>query len=306
MAIQSIRIATRKSELAMWQANHIKQALQKIHPQLKIELIGMTTEGDSRLDTALNKIGGKGLFVKELEYAIQRGEADIAVHSMKDVPMELPSGFTIAAICERAAPQDAFVSNHYESLEALPKGATVGTSSLRRSCQLQAWRPDIAIKLLRGNVITRLKKLDEGEYDAIILAAAGLQRLNLAQRIRTILPIEKILPAAGQGAIGIECLSNNEELIKLLQSLEHVATRQCITAERALNICLHGGCHVPIGAYAVIQKNQIYLRGMVGQPDGKLILRAEINGDLNAPEILGEKLAKKLVQQGAEKILASL
>jgi len=300
-----IRIATRESVLAMWQADYVKTALLAKFPDLTIELIGMTTEGDRRLDSALDKVGGKASFVKELEIAIQEDRADIAVHSMKDVPAELPDGFIMPAILERANPYDAFVSNKYASIGELPAGAVVGTSSLRRSCQLQAMRPDLIMKLLRGNVNTRVRKLDDGEYDAIILAVAGLQRLNMTDRIRVVIPPDFSLPAAGQGAMGIECLASSKGIINLVKSLDHLPTRQCITAERAMNRHLGGGCHTPVGAYAVLDNKQLFLRGLVGKPDGSLILRAEIKGTLDEAETLGQTLAKNLLQQGADKILKS-
>ncbi len=298
-----IRIATRESVLALWQANYVKATLIAKFPYLTIELVGMTTEGDRRLGVALANVGGKGLFVKELEIAIEEGRADLAVHSMKDVPIELPDGFIMPAIIDRANPYDAFVSNKFASIEELPQGAIVGTSSLRRSCQLNALRPDLTIKILRGNVNTRLRKLDDGEYDAIILAVAGLQRLQMNDRIRAIMPSEISLPAAGQGAMGIECLAKDEELVEIVKTLDHLPTRQCVSAERALNRYLEGGCHVPIGAYALIEDNQLYLRGLVGRPDGSLVLRGEIKGALEQAENLGESLAQDLIKQGADKIL---
>ncbi len=301
-----IRIATRQSELALWQAEFVKKTLLTYFPDLMIELVGITTEGDKQLDISLSKEGGKGLFVKELEIALQEGRADMAVHSMKDLPVELPADFVIPAIMARANPFDALVSNKFTQLNQLPPGAIIGTSSLRRSCQLLALRPDLTIKLLRGNVPTRLRKLDDGEFDAIILAAAGLERLSLAHRIQTIMPPEISLPAAGQGALGVECLARNIEMITLLKSLEDHPTRQCVTAERAINRALEGGCQVPIGAYAVLENQQLYLRGLVGNPDGSLILRSEIKGDASAAETLGELLAQDLIKQGADKILRQI
>lgn len=298
-----IRIATRESVLALWQANYIKDALIAKFPHLKVELVGITTEGDRRLEVALAKAGGKGLFVKELEVAIQESRADIAVHSMKDVPVELPEGFIMPAIIERANPYDAFVSNKFANINELPRGAIIGTSSLRRTCQLIALRSDIQVKILRGNVNTRLRKLDDGEYDAIILAVAGLERLNMSNRIRVIIPPDLSLPAAGQGAMGVECLAKDEEIVKMIKALDHLSTRQCVLAERALNRHLEGGCHVPIGAYAVIENKQLFLRGLVGKPDGSLILRGEIKGAAEDAETLGKALAQDLIKQGADKIL---
>lgn len=301
-----IRIATRKSALALWQAEFVKAQLEHFHPGLQVELVPMSTQGDKILDTPLAKIGGKGLFVKELETAILEGRADIAVHSMKDVPVEFPEGLQLQTICEREDPRDAFVSNNFASLDDLPAGAVVGTSSLRRQCQLKAKRPDLQIRDLRGNVNTRLAKLDAGEYDAIILAAAGLIRLGFAARIRTHLAVEQSLPANGQGAVGIECRSNDSTIHALLAPLEHLATRQAVLAERAMNRRLQGGCQVPIGAFAVHQGDELWLRGLVGSLDGQQILHAEVKGPATEAEALGLQLAEQLLQQGAAAILKAV
>ncbi len=306
MSEAPIRIATRKSPLAMWQAEHVADALRKAHPGLEVELLGMSTQGDKILDTPLAKIGGKGLFVKELEQRMLEGDADIAVHSMKDVPVELPDGLHLAVILEREDPRDAFVSNHHASLVALPEGARVGTSSLRRQCQLADQRPDLEIIPLRGNVNTRLKKLDDGEYDAIILAAAGLLRLGLAERIRSFIDTEHSLPAIGQGAIGIECRSDDDRINSLLAPLHHAPTATRVRAERAMNHRLEGGCQVPIGGHATLDGDQLFLRGLVGTVDGSEIVRAEITGPEADAEQLGTALAEELLAHGAAKILAEL
>jgi hydroxymethylbilane synthase len=298
-----LRIATRKSPLALWQANFVKQQLELHHPGLQVTLVPMSTQGDKILDTPLAKIGGKGLFVKELEQAMLDGRADIAVHSMKDVPVDFPAGLGLAVICERDDPHDAFVSARYADVHELPQGAVVGTSSLRRQCQLRAQRPDLQIHDLRGNVNSRLAKLDAGDYDAIILAAAGLRRLDKADRIRALLPPELSLPANGQGAVGIECRLDDAETRALLAPLEHATTRYCVQAERAMNRKLQGGCQVPIGAYAVMKEDQIWLRGLVGSLDGQQIIRAEISGPKAQAEALGEQLAEQLLAQGAAAIL---
>ena len=301
-----IRIATRQSALALWQANYVKARLQDIHPGLKVELVGMTTRGDKILDVPLAKVGGKGLFVKELEEAMLRDEADIAVHSMKDVPMELPQGLELYAICEREDHRDAFVSHDYESLEQLPEGAVVGTSSLRRQCQLSALRPDIKIKSLRGNVNTRLAKLDEGEFDAIILAAAGLIRLDMASRIRSFIDESVCLPACGQGAVGIECRSSDDTVKALLAPLNHEETALTVSAERAFNRHLEGGCQVPIGGFAELKGEQLSMRGLVGQPNGRLVISDEKTGSAAEPEKLGVALADALLARGADRILAAV
>ncbi|WP_341665075.1 hydroxymethylbilane synthase [Vibrio sp.] len=301
-----IRIATRKSPLALWQAHYVKEALQAAHPGLKVELITMVTKGDVILDTPLAKVGGKGLFVKELEVAMLEGRADLAVHSMKDVPVDFPQGLGLVTICERDDARDAFVSNQYDNIDQLPQGAVVGTCSLRRQCQLKEYRPDIVIKELRGNVGTRLNKLDANEYDAIILAAAGLKRLNLEQRIRSFIEPEQSLPAVGQGAIGIECRLDDEHLIKLLEPLNHKATYDKVICERAMNLTLEGGCQVPIGSYSVLQGDELWLRALVGEPDGSKIVRGEIRGSRNEAETLGITLAHQLLDNGARDILTRL
>ncbi|KYN85642.1 porphobilinogen deaminase [Vibrio cidicii] len=301
-----IRIATRKSPLALWQAYYVKEALQQAHPGLEVELVTMVTKGDVILDTPLAKVGGKGLFVKELEVAMLEGRADLAVHSMKDVPVDFPPGLGLVTICEREDPRDAFVSNHYENIEQLPQGAVVGTCSLRRQCQLKAHRPDLVIKELRGNVGTRLSKLDAGEYDAIILAAAGLKRLELQERIRSFIEPEQSLPAVGQGAVGIECRTDDERMLELLAPLNHVETADRVKCERAMNLTLQGGCQVPIGSYALLEGDQIWLRALVGEPDGSHIVRGEIRGPRSDAEALGVQLAQQLLSQGADDILARL
>lgn len=301
-----IRIATRKSPLALWQAEYVKSQLELHHPGLKVELLPLTSRGDKILDVPLAKVGGKGLFVKELEQALLEGEADIAVHSMKDVPMEFPEGLGLAVICPREDARDAFVSNQFQSLDELPEGSVVGTSSLRRQCQLLAHRPDLQIKFLRGNVQTRLQKLDDGEYHAIILAAAGLIRLQLHKRIRSFLTPEQSLPAGGQGAVGIECRLNDANTIALLQPLHHQLTAEQVTAERAMNRRLQGGCQVPIAGYAIHQGENLWLRGLVGDPDGSLLLQDEIVGKAVDAEIMGIALADRLLAAGADKILAKV
>lgn len=303
---QIIRIATRKSALALWQAEYVKAQLLSFHPEIRVELVPMSTQGDKILDTPLAKIGGKGLFVKELETAILEGRADIAVHSMKDVPVEFPTGLMLHTICQREDPRDAFVSNQFASLAELPAGAVVGTSSLRRQCQLKALRPDLQIRDLRGNVNTRLAKLDSGEFAAIILAAAGLIRLGFEQRIADFLPVTTSLPANGQGAVGIECRSDDEQVKALLAPLEHRATRICVLAERAMNRQLQGGCQVPIGAFAELSADDVWLRGLVGALDGSQIIRGEVRGKASEAESLGEQLAETLLQQGAAAILAEV
>ncbi|NCB86430.1 MAG: hydroxymethylbilane synthase [Gammaproteobacteria bacterium] len=302
-----LRIATRKSPLALWQANFVKQQLELHHPGLQVTLVPMSTQGDKILDTPLAKIGGKGLFVKELEQAMLENRADIAVHSMKDVPVDFPDGLGLAVICERDDPYDAFVSSRFASVYELPEGAVVGTSSLRRQCQLRAQRPDLVIRDLRGNVNTRLAKLDAGDYDAIILAAAGLRRLDKAERIRSRLPPELSLPANGQGAVGIECRLDDTQTLALLASLEHATTRYCVMAERAMNRTLQGGCQVPIGAFAEMEDNDhLWLRGLVGSVDGKQIIHGDISGPKEQAEELGKLLAEQLLAQGADDILRAV
>lgn len=304
--MNTLKIATRQSPLALWQAEHIKARLQALHPGLTVELVKFVTQGDKILDTPLAKIGGKGLFVKELENALLDGRADLAVHSMKDVPMDLPDNLTLAVICERENPFDAFVSNQYLTLDDLPQGARLGTSSLRRKSQIQAYRPDLTIIDLRGNVGTRLGKLDAGEYDAIILAAAGLKRLQLESRIKKILPADLSLPAVGQGALGLECRSNDQAVLTLIAPLSDPATNICIRAERAFNRTLQGGCQVPIAGFAVLENNQLTMQGRVGSPDGQQLLKAEISGAPEQAEQLGKQLAQRLLEQGAGELLAAL
>lgn len=301
-----IRIATRQSPLALWQANYVKDALMAAHPGLQVELVTMVTRGDVILDTPLAKVGGKGLFVKELEIAMLEGRADLAVHSMKDVPVDFPDGLGLVTICKREDPRDAFVSNTYAKIEDLPSGAIVGTCSLRRQCQLKAARPDLVIKELRGNVGTRLSKLDAGEYDAIILAAAGLKRLELESRIRSFIEPEQSLPAVGQGAVGIECRVNDQRVRALLAPLNHADTADRVRCERAMNLTLQGGCQVPIGSYALLEGDHIWLRALVGEPDGSQIVRGEIRGPRTQAEQLGITLAEQLLSQGAKEILERL
>lgn len=306
MATRIIRIATRKSALALWQAEYVKAALLKAHQNVQVELVPMSTQGDKILDTPLAKIGGKGLFIKELEIAMNEGRADIAVHSMKDVPVDFPEGFGLHAICERENPFDAFVSNTFNDLASLPQNAVVGTSSLRRQCQLRKMRPDLIIKDLRGNVNTRLAKLDAGEYDAIILAAAGLIRLGMLERIRYEIPANESLPAVGQGAVGIECRNDDAELIALLAPLNHAETATRVRCERAMNAKLNGGCQVPIGSFATLEQQQITLKGLVGSTDGTTLLHATATGTLEQAEVVGEQVAQQLLDQGAGEILAAL
>ncbi len=306
MAQALIRIATRKSPLAMWQAEYVKQRLESIHSDLTVKLVPMTTKGDVMLDTPLAKVGGKGLFVKELEVAMLENRADIAVHSMKDVPADFPEGLGLHVICEREDPRDAFVSARYKTIDELPRGAVVGTSSLRRQCQIRAMRPDLQIRDLRGNVGTRLAKLDNGDYDAVILAAAGLKRLKLKERIASFIEPEVSLPANGQGAVGIECRTNDEQVKALLKPLEHEETRIRVSAERAMNTRLEGGCQVPIGAYAEIEGDNLTLRGLVGNPDGSEVIFDTVSGDKSQAVKLGERLADILLSKGARKILDSV
>lgn len=306
MSEEILRIATRKSQLALWQANYVSKLLQHHHPELKIELVTMTTQGDKILDTPLAKVGGKGLFVKELETGMLEGRADIAVHSMKDVPVEFPAGLHLPVICEREDPRDALVSNQYNTLDSLPQGARLGTSSLRRQSQIAAIRPDLKIVDLRGNVNTRLQKLDDGEYDAIILAAAGLKRLGFEDRISQFLGTEISLPAIGQGAVGIECRIDDERVNRLITPLNDSKTQLRVLAERAMNLRLHGGCQVPIAGYAEFSHGVVLLRGLVGQVDGKVIIRGEIAGPPEQAEELGTVLAEDLLSRGADKILREL
>lgn len=301
-----LKIATRQSPLALWQAEHIKARLLAAHADLQVELVTFVTQGDRILDTPLAKIGGKGLFVKELENALLDGRADLAVHSMKDVPMELPEGLCLPVTCTREDPTDAFVSNHYAGLAELPQGARLGTSSLRRRCQMQALRPDLQVIDLRGNVGTRLGKLDAGEYDAIILASAGLKRLGLAERIRESLTPELSLPAVGQGALGLECRLDDVETLARIACLLDVETDVCVRAERAFNHRLMGGCQVPIAGYAVLKDSALWLRGRVGSVDGAELLKAELTGAAAQAEDLGRALAERLLEMGAGRLLAQL
>ena len=299
-------IASRESMLAMWQAEHIKGRLKALYPDCEVEILGMTTRGDQILDRTLSKIGGKGLFIKELEQALQDGRADLAVHSIKDVPMELPEGFVLAAIGERASPFDAFVSNQYARLEDMPEGAIVGTSSLRREAQLRAKFPHLTINPLRGNVQTRLSKLDNGDYDAVILAAAGLQRLGLDGRIREILSPADSLPAAGQGALGIEIAARRTDLADILRPLNHEETAACVTAERALARALGGSCQVPLAAYCVMEDGLLTLNGLVGHPDGSVIIEASAQAPDAYADALGRAVAKRLADNGAEELIAAV
>ncbi|KAA6185273.1 hydroxymethylbilane synthase [Thiohalocapsa marina] len=303
---ETLRIATRKSPLAMWQAEHVAAELRRLHADLAVEIVGMTTRGDKILDAPLAKIGGKGLFVKELEQGMLDGTADIAVHSMKDVPVEFPDGLHLAVILDREDPLDAFVSNRFGALDELPQGACVGTSSLRRQCQLAARRPDLRIEPLRGNVNTRLQKLDDGVYDAIILAAAGLKRLGFGERIRDRISAEDSLPAIGQGAIGIECRQDDARVNDLIAPLHHRLTAERVRAERAMNARLQGGCQVPIAGHALHEGDALWVRGLVGSTDGTRLLRAERRGPAEQAEALGESLADALLEQGAGEILAAL
>ena len=306
MAEKIIRIATRRSPLALWQAEHVAERLERAFPGCRTELVKMITQGDRILDAPLAKIGGKGLFVKELEQGMLEDIADIAVHSMKDVPVEFPDGLHLAAILTREDPTDAFVSNHYATLHDLPTNARIGTSSLRRQCQIKELYPEAEILSLRGNVNTRLSKLDAGEYDAIILASAGLKRLGMAKRITQCLDVGVSLPAIGQGAIGIECRIDDMEINEMLSVLHDSDTGLCVTAERAMNARLNGGCQVPIAGFAQLQGEQLFMRGLVGNPDGSVIYRAERTGGLDEAEVIGKMIAEDLLAQGADKILQAL
>ena len=301
-----IVIATRESQLALWQANNIKAQLASLYPQINIELLGMTTTGDQILDSPLSKIGSKGLFVKQLENALLDGCADIAVHSVKDVPMGFPEGLGLAVICEREDPRDAFVSNNYNTIDNLPIGSIVGTSSLRRSCQLRMRRPDLLVKDLRGNINTRLRKLDAGEYDAIILATAGLLRLGMQDRIKLRIPDTVSLPAGGQGTIGIECRSDDLETLKLLKPLQHQETAIRVTAERTVNERLNSGCQAPIACFSILSGDQLFVRGLVGSLDGTTMIEGDITGHKDDAKYLGTQLADDLLKRGADIILASL
>jgi len=302
----TIRIATRKSPLALWQAEEVSRQLKLHHPELEIELVKIVSKGDKILDAPLAKVGGKGLFVKELEQAMLDGEADIAVHSMKDVPMEFPEGLCLSVIMEREDPTDAFVSNNYNSLEELPEDARIGSSSLRRQLQIKEVMPSAQMLNLRGNVNSRLQKLDNGDYDAIILASAGLIRLEFEDRIKTRLSPEQSLPSVGQGAVGIECRVGDEEIEALIAPLNHAHTHTRLSAERAMNNRLNGGCQVPIAGFSILENNEIYLRGLVGRPDGSEVVRGEIRGPANEAESLGKKLAEQLLNDGADVILREM
>jgi hydroxymethylbilane synthase len=299
-------IATRESALALWQARHVASRLRALRPDLNVELLGMTTSGDRLAEASLAKVGGKGLFVKELEEALAQGRADLAVHSMKDVPMQLPDGFCLAAIMERADPRDAFVSLRYRALAELPAGARVGTSSLRRESQVRSRFPRLRVEPLRGNVPTRLRKLDEDRFEAIILAAAGLKRLGLEDRITALLTPEESLPAPGQGALGLECRTDRAEVRMLLAALDHAPTALCVSAERALSRALAGSCNVPLGALAEISGGRLRLRGFVGAPDGSRLARGEAEGSADEALALGMALAEQLRARGAGAILAAL
>jgi len=305
-SLTTLRIATRSSPLALWQAEDVKAKLLALYPELTVELVTMTTKGDKILDAPLAKVGGKGLFVKELEVGILENRADIAVHSMKDVPMAFPEGLDLFLIMQREDPRDAFVSNTYDNLDSMPDGSIVGTSSLRRQTQIREKYPNLVINWLRGNVNTRLKKLDDGEYDAIILAAAGLIRLKFESRITDFISPEDSLPAAGQGAVGIECRVDDDAVHQLLEPLRDAETTIRISAERAMNIRLNGGCQVPIAGFATLHDDDMTVRGLVGEPDGSVVLRAEVNGKQDQAEQLGIELADKLLALGADKILAKV
>ena len=297
-------IASRESRLAMWQAEHVRDQLAALYPECVIEILGMTTRGDQILDRALSKVGGKGLFVKELEVAMTEGRADLAVHSLKDVPMDLPEGFELAAILEREDPRDAFVSNDFSSLDELPAGSVVGTSSLRRQALISARYPELIIRPLRGNLDTRLRKLDQGDYAAIILAAAGLKRLGLPERIRAFLQPEQSLPAAGQGAMAIEICSNRPELLACLKPLNHLQTAQAVDAERSVSKAFGGSCQIPLAAFATVIEGQLHLRAMVATPDGKRMASAEVRGNASDSVALGVQVVQALASQDAESILA--
>lgn len=301
---EKLIIASRESRLAMWQAEYVRDQLTALYPSCDIQILGMTTRGDQILDRALSKVGGKGLFVKELEVAMLEGQADLAVHSLKDVPMDLPEGFALAAVLEREDPRDAFVSNQFSSLDELPAGAVVGTSSLRRQALISARFPHLQIRPLRGNLDTRLRKLDDGDYAAIILAAAGLKRLGLPERIRSFLSPEQSLPAAGQGAMAIEISAHRADLMSWLAPLNHLPTAQAVSAERSVSRAFGGSCQIPLAAYATVSGSQMHLRGMVATPDGGRIAQAEVHGVAEQFEALGAQLADALSAQDAAGILA--
>jgi hydroxymethylbilane synthase len=299
-------IASRESRLALWQADHVRAALAGLYPAARVEILGMTTQGDRVLDVSLAKIGGKGLFVKELEVALAEGRADIAVHSAKDVPMDLAEGFRLAAILPREDPRDAFVSNHHARIDDLPAGAVIGTSSLRREAQLRARFPGLDVRPLRGNLDTRLAKLDRGDYDAIVLAVAGLTRLGLAGRIRGMLDPAESLPAAGQGALAIECRADRQDVAALLAPLNDPTTSACVRAERMVSRALAGSCQLPLAAFAVVEGEELWLRGLVASPDGRQIARGEVRASIHEPERAGSELATLLRSRGADEILAGL
>ena len=301
-----LRIATRRSRLALWQAEHVQARLQALHPGLEVGLLPLSTRGDELLEERLDKVGGKGLFVKELENALEDGRADLAVHSMKDVPAQLPPGFVLAAILEREDARDAFVSSRHASLDAMPPGSRVGTSSLRRAAQVAERHPGVQLLTLRGNVETRLAKLDRGEYDAILLAAAGLARLGLQGRIRSLLSLEQSLPAPGQAALGVECMMGRAEVLRLVAPLQHAASATCVRAERAVSLALGGSCTVPLGAFAELAGGQLRLRALVAAPDGHRVARVDCSGVASAPEALGAQAAAQLRELGADAILAAI
>ncbi|TDR31143.1 hydroxymethylbilane synthase [Hydromonas duriensis] len=304
--LKKITIATRESRLALWQAHFVKAALEHHHPSLTVELLGMTTRGDQILDQSLSKIGGKGLFVKELETALQEGRADLAVHSLKDVPMVLPEGFTLACVMAREDARDAFISNKYSALNELPEGAVVGTSSLRRAAQLRARFPHLSIESLRGNLDTRLRKLDEGQYDAILLAAAGVKRLGMGERIKALLSLDDALPAAGQGALGIEIANGRDDVAALLAPLHDADTFVCTAAERAVSRALGGSCQTPLAAHAILEHQELYLRASLALPDGSRVLTAQARGERSQPESLAQGVVNQLYMQGAQSILDAL
>lgn len=304
--LKKLTIATRASRLALWQAHHVRELLLAHYPQLQVELLELTTKGDQILDRTLSKIGGKGLFIKELEAALVDGRADLAVHSLKDVPVDLQSPFMLAAVLERADPTDAFVSPTYHQLSQLPAGAVVGTSSLRRESQIRAAYPHLVVRPLRGNLDTRLSKLDKGDYDAIVLATAGLQRLGLGDRIASRLEVSESLPAAGQGALGVEVLEGRPELLEMLTGLANPATTACVTAERAVSRTLGGSCQVPIAAYATLTDNAVTLNALVATPDGSRVLRSTRTSNAEGADQLGVEVAQALREQGADEILAAL
>lgn len=306
MSISNIRIATRESPLALWQAEHVRSELIKYHPGISVKLVAMTTQGDRILDTPLATLGGKGLFIKELEHALLNGDADIAVHSMKDVTVDMPEGLALPVIMKRADHRDVFISNRFQSVDKLPQGACVGTSSLRRQCQLRAYRPDLVLKDLRGNVGTRLRKLDEDQFDAIVLAAAGVMRLGFDERIREYLGPEIMLSAIGQGAIGIEMRAEDPDILNIIKSLDDEITKTQLMAERAFSRKLYGGCQLPIAAYARIDSDHLNICGLVGSPDGKTIIKDELDGAANNAASLGLQLAERLLSIGADAILRRL